>query len=150
MEKKSLKVILVLIAIVLILIVLSAVLSSLPILQQKEKVKISTDKNEYQQTDLLIVNIGNYLNDKICFSSCYPYYIERQDSGWTSYSYSSCLTANVAEKCINPNDTKAFELAIPNLQKGLHRIAVPVCMGCTAQNAFKEQSWFYSNEFLIK
>jgi hypothetical protein len=118
----------------------------------ESKTKAITDKTEYEKDDVLKVKIENNLEKNICFSSCYPYYIEKKDGVWKSYSYSGCLEDNLIEKCAGPNQTKAFQLDLPGIEieKGTHRLAIPICVGCNLQELFREDNWLYSNEFYIK
>jgi hypothetical protein len=124
----------------------------------RQKVNILTDKTEYHQGESLKVNIKNNLIKNICFSSCYPYYLEREKSEpgsptkiWEIYLYSKCDRENLNEKCIEPGKTKAFEINLSEyVEVGFHRIALPVCVGCKVGEKFKESKRFYSNEFLVK
>lgn len=139
----------ILIAVVVILIVVIVLIIGVGL--KSQRVKIETDKQEYADGDTLKVNIKNNLREKICFSSCYPYYFEQQNGeGWNGYSYSDCSTANLVEKCIKPRETKAFELVLPSLKEGIHRLAMPACIGCNVQETFREDRWFYSNGFTIR
>jgi hypothetical protein len=124
----------------------------------RQKVNILTDKTEYQQGESLKVNIKNNLIKNICFSSCYPYYLEREKSEpssptriWEIYLYSECDQEDLNEKCIEPGKTKVFEInLLEYIEVGFHRIALPVCAGCKVGEKFKESKRFYSNKFLIK
>ena len=139
----------ILIAVVVILIV--GIILIIGVVFKAQRVKIETDKQEYANGDSLKVNIRNNLRDNICFSSCYPYYLERENGeGWKSYSYSNCLTANIVDKCIEPKNIKAFKLVLSSLEKGIHRLAVPVCINCNNQETFREDNKFYSKEFIVK
>ncbi len=113
-------------------------------------VLIKTDKIEYAKSDPLKVAIKNNLGEKICFSSCYPYYWERKDGGWEIYSYSDCQEANINEICLPAHQEKFFEINLSLLTAGIHRLVVPVCQNCEDKGGFTENDMFYSNEFLIK
>ena len=52
--------------------------------------------------------------------------------------------------CNGKKDVKAFELEIPTIKTGIHRIALPACIGCSVNNSFNENNRFYSNDFIIK
>ena len=69
---------------------------------------------------------------------------------WESYQYGECPRPNLAEKCERSGEIKGFELTLAEAEKGLHRLAVPVCINCQDQEEFKETKRFYSNEFIIK
>ena len=83
-------------------------------------------------------------------SSCYPYYFEKKDGEWIGYDYENCPVSNLVENCINPKQAKAFEVVIPSIKTGLHRLALPACLGCNIKDKFREDNWFYSNDFVIK
>ncbi len=111
-------------------------------------VKIVTQQTEYRTGDSLRLKIDNLLGEDVCFSACYPYYIENKEAGWTADEYSQCFAANLAEKCLAPKEARAFESVLPDLKKGVYRFAIPVCVDCS--EIFEADRWFYSNEFLIK
>jgi len=115
-----------------------------------EKTKIITDKKEYKISDTLKINIKNDLKTDAYFSSCFPYYFEKKDGIWESYQYINCPAENLAEKCINSKQTKAFELNIPTIEEGIYRLAIPACIGCNFHDKFREDEWFYSNKFTVK
>jgi hypothetical protein len=96
------------------------------------------------------VKIKNNFGRQICFSSCYPYFLEKKNEKWESYKYAECQKFDGNGHCITAGDLKAFELTLPEGIKGIHRLAVPVCIGCKSQDPFKETTRFYSNEFTIK
>ena len=114
------------------------------------KVVIITDKVEYQSSEMLRLKIKNNLAKNICFSSCYPYYLEVKEKKWQSYEYGECQKPNLAEKCMRPAEIKGFELTLVATKNGLHRLAVPVCIDCKENEGFKETKRFYSNKFIIK
>lgn len=116
---------------------------------QIKKVNIITDKTDYKIEDALKVKIKNDLKESICFSSCYPYYLEKKDGQWKSYRYVACEANNLVERCVEPKQVKAFELILPFIEAGFHRLAIPACVGCSVQDLFKEDKRFYSNEFII-
>ncbi len=118
----------------------------------EKEVSVITDQNLYEIGAALKVKIENDSGEKICFSSCYPYYFEKKDEEWIGYDYEACPHDNLVEKCIGPEDIKAFELNIPPppLKKGVHRLVIPACIGCSFNETFKESQRFYSNEFIVK
>ena len=117
-----------------------------------QEVKILTDKNEYQRGENLRLQVRNFSPATLCFSSCYPYYLEwKRDSGkWEIYSYESCQKEDLVEKCIDSWGTKIFEMSVPQIRKGTHRLSVPVCQKCLPGQKFREDKRFYSNEFEVK
>lgn len=115
-----------------------------------EGVKVLTDSEDYTIGDKLKVKVENHLDEPICFSSCYAYYFEKKESAWNNYRYKKCLEEDIINNCVDPEDVKAFELEIPKVQTGMHRMALPACIGCTVNSVFNENNRFYSNEFIIK
>ncbi len=115
-----------------------------------EEVNIITDAKEYGIGDVLKVKIENNLKESICFSSCYPYNIEKKNGEWSSYNYENCLDNDLNESCISSREVKAFELVIPFVGTGSHRLGISACIGCNADEVFEQGQKFYSNNFLIK
>lgn len=118
------------------------------------RVSLITDKTEYAKKETLRITIKNNLKRDICFSSCYPYYLEKKEEKsrkWKPYPYGECGTKNLVEKCLESGGTKIFELNLLLFYNtGSHRIAVPVCFDCKPGEDFKESKRFYSNKFTIK
>jgi len=139
------------VVLVLIIIILGIGFGIWKVGQYQKGVSVLTDKTGYANGDSLKVKIENRLGEKICFSSCYPYYFEKKisESMWKSYSYSDCEAINLVENCINPKEVKAFELVLPTLEKTSHRLAIPVCIECNPQEPFRQEQWFYSDEFTV-
>lgn len=114
-----------------------------------QKLSISTDKTEYNSDSALKVAIQNNSRKNVCFSSRYPYYLERKNSNFESYSYPVCETPDLNQVCVEPRQSKFFETNLPPLETGIHRMAIPACVGCKVEENFKEDIKFYSNEFVI-
>lgn len=119
-------------------------------INQTSEARVKTDKTEYQIGEPLKVKIENNLKDSICFSICYPYYFEKKDGEWKSYHYEDCQESDLADGCVEAGQVKAYEMIIPALEIGFHRLALPACVGCSAQELFQENQWFYSNDFIVK
>ena len=113
-------------------------------------VSFTTDKIEYEKGEVLKLKVKNDSLKKICFSTCYPYYLERKNSNWESYKYEECRSFNGNGHCLGPKREKAFELTLPKIPAGTHRLAIPVCTSCENEESFHEEKRFYSNEFNIK
>ena len=145
MTKKDVLIILIGVAILVIIILLSIFIP-----RNVESVNILTDNENYDIGDILKVKIENNTENNICFSACYPYYFEKKESTWNNYRYQKCLKDDIIENCVSPNEVKAFEIKIPLLEKGVHRIVIPLCVQCNTDNPFNENDRFYSNEFIIK
>ena len=147
--------ILIAIILILILILLIAVLAWMGYSFKKEATSVITYKTEYSEGENPKIKIMNDSEEKICFSSCYPYYLERSNGAkdeFKSYQYGNCQESDVVKICLEPNEVKAFEILLDDItpEKGLHRIAIPTCIGCALQEKFRQDQWFYSNEFVIK
>jgi len=118
---------------------------------QSEKVNIVTDKSEYGVGEVLKVKIENNSKKNVCFSSCYPYYLEKEkEKEWEEYPYPNCLTDNLVEKCISSGEIKAFKLTLPLRFTGSLRLAIPISVQGNMGEIFKEDKRFYSNQFMVK
>ena len=115
-----------------------------------EEVNIITDAKEYGIGDVLKVKIENNLKENICFSSCYPYTIEKKNGEWNSYCYEDCLDSDLNESCVGSREVKAFEFVIPSIDTGFHRLGISACIGCNVDEIFEQGQKLYSNDFLIK
>lgn len=120
-----------------------------------KSVEIITDRQEYDNGGSLRLRIRNLLAANVCFSSCYPYYLEwkadADNSGnWDVYSYQSCPYNDQIKECIGPGATKAFGISLPLVKEGVHRFLIPTCQNCEQGEAFQESGRFYSNEFEVK
>jgi len=123
------------------------------LISREKGLSVLTYEKEYQAGENPKVKITNNSPEKICFSSCYPYYLEKNNgSPLTSYQYGSCPHPDVAEICMEPKEVKSFEILLEGMktQEGHHRIAVPACIGCTVQQKFRKDKFFYSNEFMLR
>jgi len=145
MKKEDFLIILVGMSILVLVILLSIFIP-----RNVESVNVLTDNENYDIGDSLKVKIENKTENNICFSSCYPYYFEKKESAWNNYRYQKCLKDDIVENCVRPNEVKAFEVKIPSLEKGTHRMVIPLCTECDLNNSFNENERFYSNEFIIK
>jgi len=145
MNKKDFLIIIIGIIILVIIILLSFLIP-----RGADSINVVTDNGVYSTGDNLKIKIENNSEDKICFSSCYPYYFEKKEGAWNNYRYSECPEEDKIEKCVESRNVKAFELEIPSVKKGVHRIALPACIGCDLNESFSENGRFYSNEFLVK
>ncbi|KPJ54807.1 hypothetical protein AMJ47_03075 [Parcubacteria bacterium DG_72] len=136
------------------LVILATIIIVSYFLPEKETgegaISIVTDKKEYTLGENLKVKIANNTRDKLCFSTCYPYYIEKKDEEWTSYKYKECPEQDMVDSCVEAKDVKAFELTIPAVEKGLHRLMIQACVGCKANELFIKEKELFSNPFTIK
>jgi len=111
---------------------------------------VLTDKQEYSPGDNLKVKIGNDTEDDICFSTCYPYFIERKEDQWITYKYKQCLEEDKVDSCVNAREVKAFELDLSSIGKGFHRLVIQACVGCKTHELFTKEKELISNQFIIK
>lgn len=132
------------------LIILASFILPSKILKETGKVNVITDAEVYKIGSALKVKIENNSNKDICFSSCYPYYFEKKSGEWIFYNYEACPKKDLANYCIDSKTVKAFELIIPSISAGIHRIAVSACIECNTSELFKQDQKFYSNNFDIK
>ncbi len=113
-------------------------------------VKVILRKTEYIKNEKLQVQIENYLSSSICFSSCYPYLLQRKiDGKWENYKHGECKEEDINEACLEPKEKKAFELSLKNTTEGTHRLAIPVCKNKKEGEKFKENQRLFSKEFRI-
>ena len=147
--KNPIKILITLLVIVIVLIVGWFVLDNY---QGSQGVIVVTDKTDYEKQEMLRDSIENKLGDNICFSSCYPYRLEKRNENgeWVAYSYEACPKDDVNENCINSEQKKLFEINLFFIEEGTHRIVLPVCIDCMLKEEFKESKRFYSNVFEIK
>jgi len=143
---------LILIVLIITLIIVAIGWLSWKGFKTKEEANVITYKTEYNKGENLKIKIDNNSKEQICFSSCYPYYLERNNGGFKSYQYDNCPKDDIVETCLNPDEIKAFELILDKMEinGGLHRVAIPACVGCAINEHFRKDKWFYSNEFNIK
>lgn len=132
------------------LAILAAIIVASYLLPGEEDVRVLTDKEEYALGEDLKVKIDNDSGDKLCFSTCYPYYLERKDGDWTSYKYIDCPEEDKVDSCVDPDQVRAFELKIPPVDKGIHRLMIQACVGCETNEVFKKEKELISNQFIIK
>ncbi|MCX6760288.1 MAG: hypothetical protein NTW46_03015 [Candidatus Nealsonbacteria bacterium] len=108
------------------------------------------DKEEYGANEDGRVKIKSSLSGEICFSSCYPFYFEKETNGnWEGIAYDKCEEDDLSEKCFDGNKVKAFRFVFPDLKAGNYRLAIPVCDNCKEGDKFLSNKWIYSNIFKI-
>ncbi len=94
----------------------------------------------------LKIQITNRKQEPICFSSCYPYFLEKKEEEWNSYQYDRCPEEDIIETCILPGGKRAF-LLLAEIEEKTHRISIPFCSLCKEGDVFKEEGKIYSQEF---
>ncbi len=124
----------------------------LAFLQKDGAARAFVDRGSYQVGENLEVAVENGFNRDICFSSCYPYLMERQqeNGSWEEYDYPECLEANRAIDCVAASGKKKFRVALDDVAAGIHRLKIAACVGCAANESFKSQQVLYSDIFQIK
>jgi hypothetical protein len=132
------------------LVIVLLILVLVWVVLKNQRIEITTDKTAYDNGGTLKAKIKNLSLRNVCFSSCYPYYLERRNGEWEPYDYQNCPHPDLAEKCFGLLAEKSFEILLPKVKGGTHRIAVPVCVNCEAGGGFREEEEFYSNEFIIE
>ena len=116
-----------------------------------QQVLIITKKPVYYSNTELGLAIKNILPNNICFSSCYPYYLEKKAKEWRTYEYYEyCPHPDLIESCIKPDYAKFFSITLPDLSPGLHRIKIPVTIAGKPGEEFREDKVYYSNDFIIR
>jgi len=120
-------------------------------IEQTAEAKIILDQFNYSNGDKMEIQIENPFLDRICFSSCYPYYLQKKQGGvWHNYNYAGCPWENEVENCIEPKQAKAFQISLTRAISGLHRLSLPVCQDCIEKKQFKITDTFYSPEFNVR
>lgn len=114
-------------------------------------VNVELSKQMYQQGEKAEVTIKNNSFKKVCFSTCFPYYLQFKDEGWNDYEYPSCKKENLNVPCIGSSKEKTFRFTLnKELESKVHRIAVPINKGGESGNKFEEDQKVYSEAFEIK
>lgn len=116
-----------------------------------EIAKVFTEKGNYTQAEELKIEIVNDESETICFSPC-PYAIQVKKQGWEVYNHFQCQGGGIIETCVSPGELKAFAISLNGmfLEPAIHRLAIPVCLGCAIGEQFRVDKIIYSNEFEIK
>lgn len=135
---------------ILIGLAVLAVLVLFLLIGGQKGIEVVTDKSSYVDGTSVMVNIRNNSGDKVCFSSCYPYYMEKKAAGWVAYDYGDCRKKDEASKCVQARQIKTFRINLAQADKGLHRLRIPACVGCEIGQDFRADKVFYSNLFEVK
>ena len=113
--------------------------------------KAVTDKTEYWAGATAEVTINNDTGKPVCFSSCYPYFLEIQvGDKWQKYSYGACDEGQIAVSCMKAGELKKFQLTLAEAVSGVHRLNIQICSGCAAGQKFKADSTVISNTFTVQ
>jgi len=118
---------------------------------QLKEIDIITDNTKYGRGDYLRVRIDNKKEDVICLSTRIPYYFQiKSGVSWQEYNYKNLGDQDLIIKCIDPGKFKIFELVVPSVESGIHRLSIPACISCNLGKAFREDKRFFSNMFIIE
>jgi len=118
---------------------------------RNREVTIRLDAANYGKGEEMLITIkNNFWSSEICFSSCYPYFIQRKNGDWGEYKYKNCIFEDRIVKCLNPGETKTFRTSVPNLAPGIYRISLPFCRNCSLGTVFQEEERCNSDLFEIK
>ncbi len=111
-----------------------------------------TDRDNYMPGDPLTINVKNGTGKAVCFSSCYPYLVERRDGAgdWAQFEYDDCPYPEVASDCVPAGGIKKFRLPLDEAEVGLNRLKLNICFDCAAGDPFLAESVIYSNVFEVK
>ena len=119
---------------------------------QTTNVLVFTDRAEYEKRKNLIVAIQNNFQENICFSSCYPYFLEKKKGywEWDGYRYGVCDKEDINTSCIESNQVKAFEIELSWARTGLNRLVIPVVLTVRWRNNLKKIKDFILMNSLLK
>jgi hypothetical protein len=128
------------------------ILGLLWVFGRPKRAEAITDKREYQANASLDVSIQNNLGKNICFSSCYPYFVQISDGNdnWQNYEYGACADSNVVTSCVSDKGFKQFRLPLEGVNSGYNRLMIPVCLECQVGQQFGQDQVIYSNSFQVK
>ena len=116
-----------------------------------QQVLIITEKPSYISNAELSLAVKCILPNRICFSSCYPYFLERKYNGWVVYDYNNkCEHPDIIESCLEPDYAKFFSILLPSLDPGVHRMLIPVAINREVGDFFQRDAAYYSNDFVVK
>jgi len=130
-----------------------AILGVLWIFGRPKRAEAITNKREYPVGSELVVSIQNNLGRGICFSECYPYFLQKNggDTGnWQNYEYGKCQDFDAAIDCVQDRGFKEFRLPLEDVDPGLNRLMIPVCLGCQTGDKFNRDTAIYSNTFQVR
>lgn len=132
-------------------IIVLAILCLLVLLAKPRKIEAITENTQYDKGSDLNVVVQNNFGQTLCFSSCYPYFLQKKtDDDWTKYDYGECQNTDTAAFCISSHKFKKFQLPLENVETGMHRLMIPICTTCQEGQPFHQDQVIYSNEFIVR
>lgn len=112
---------------------------------------VELNKQMYNQGEEVRITIRNNSFKQACFSSCYPYYLQRKEGEWENYNYPSCPEQDVNIPCISASETKKFKFNLfQGLHDGLHRLAIPINERGEKGKQFEEDRKVHTDPFEVK
>ena len=69
---------------------------------------------------------------------------------WQDYKYADCKAPDVTAECIQDKEFKKFRLTLENVDAGINRLMIPVCLGCRVGQEFRQDQAIYSNSFEVR
>jgi len=121
--------------------------------QRSKQGDISTrlSKQIYNRGEEVRLTIRNNTFQQACFSSCYPYYLQKKNEEWSFYNYPNCPDQDSNLPCISPGEKKTFSFDLEKkIESGIHRIAIPINKKGKKGEEFAEDKKVYSDPFDVK
>lgn len=139
------------ILVVLILVVIGILVFFWERQMSRPEFGVELSKQTYDKGEEVRITVQNNSTKQVCFSSCYPYYLQAEKGAWQSYNYPDCPEEDLNVSCITSGGTKEFEFTLEgNIETELHRVAIPVNEEGKAKEAFEEDKKVYSEPFDVK
>ena len=118
---------------------------------KQSDINVKLLKQIYSKGEKARVTISNNDAQQICFSTCYPYRLQKKNGDWGSYKYPDCPEENLNLPCVAPNEKRSFEFTLEErINNGIHRVAIPINRGGEEGEKFKEDKQVYSKPFDVK
>lgn len=115
-------------------------------------ISVDLAQQNYEKGEQVELTIRNNTSEQICFSSCFPYYLQRRKNDkWVTYDYPSCSDEDLSTSCISPSQVKKFRLTLEKyVRANSHRFAIPIFKGGEKGEKFEETERIYSEPFEVK
>lgn len=112
---------------------------------------VELSKQIYDKGEKVRITVRNNTLKQICFSSCYPYYLQVKNGDWHSYNYSECFEEDLNVPCLSSGESRKFKFTLrKSIRSEIHRIAIPIDKEGTAGEKFEEDKKIYSEPFEVK
>jgi len=135
----------------LVLIVIGATAFYFGRSSNQDDLSVKLSKQIYSRGEGVTVTVRNNSLQQVCFSSCFPYYLQKKDGEWQSYGYPECPEEDVNIPCLSAGEKKTLRFALEKeIKTGLHRIAIPINKGGEKGESFEEEKRIYSDPFDVK